>query len=122
MKKLLLVTLLLLTISKINAQNTLFKEESNVVTFMDGKTYFNPSNGLVIEYGYISQYNTYGIKVKNKNGLNFYFINVNISPYGSFADLNGISPENGANFGFRLYRSKLIVGYGNENAVTFYLR
>lgn len=122
MKKLLLLTLLLLTISKINAQNTLFKEESNVVTFMDGKTYFNPSNGLVIEYGYISQYNTYGIKVKNKNGLNFYFINVNISPSGSFADLNGISPENGANFGFRLYRTKLIVGFGNENAVTFYLR
>lgn len=106
----------------INAQSSLFEEDNNVVNYMEGKTFYNSDNGLEIEYGYISSFNTYGIKVRNKNGARFYFINVEITPYGSFADLYGMSPENGANFGFRLFKSKLIVGYGEDKASTFYLK
>ena len=89
---------------------------------MDGKTFFNSDNGLEIEYGYISSYNTYGIKVLNKNGSRFYFINVNITCYGSSADLFGMSAEDGGNFGFRLYKNKLVVGKGESGEQTFYLK
>ncbi len=106
----------------VNAQSSLFNEEGQVISYMDGKTFYNSDNGLEIEYGYISSYNTYGIKVKNKNGAKFYFINVNIDTYGSYADLYGMSAENGSNFGFRLFRSKLVVGYGEENESTYFLK
>ena len=45
----------------------------------------------------------YTIKVKNKDGGKFYFINVEITANGTFADLFGMSAESGSNFGFRLY-------------------
>lgn len=77
---------------------------------------------MLISYGYISSYNTYGIHVKNANGATFDFINVEVSVYGTFADLYGMSPESGANFGFRLYKGKLIVGKGEPGEQTFYLK
>lgn len=94
----------------------------DVLSYMEGKTFFNSSSGLEIEYGYISSYNTYGIKVKNKNGGKFYFINVQITAYGSFADLYGMGASDGSNFGFRLYKGKLIVGRGEDGEQTFYLQ
>lgn len=105
----------------VNAQS-LFVEESNVITYMDGKSFYNSDNGLTIEYGYIPSYNTYGIKVKNKDGGRFYFINVEITTFGTFADLYGMSADNGGNFGFRLYKGKLIVGRGESGEQTFYLK
>lgn len=106
----------------LNAQNSIFNDESNVISYMDGKTFYNEDSGLELEYGYISSYNTYGIKVKNKNGVRFYFINVEITTYGTYADLYGMSAEDGGNFGFRLYKGKLIVGRGETGEQTFYLK
>jgi len=113
---------MLFTLSAAQAQSSLFGDESNVITYMDGKTFNNSDNGLDIEYGYISVYNTYGIIVTNKNGGVFYFINVEITTYGSYADLYGMSAEDGSNFGFRLYKGKLIVGSGESGEQTFYLK
>lgn len=119
MKNLILFVLLLSSLS-LRAQS--FNEESDVVSYMDGASFHNSSNGLTIEYGYISSYNTYGIKVTNKEGGRFYFINVEVTTSydGSYADLYGMSAETGSNFGFRLYKGKLIVGYGEDGAQTFY--
>ena len=122
MKEIILMAFMFLLYNSVNAQSSSFNEEGQVISYMDGKTFYNTENGLEIEYGYISSYNTYGIKVKNKNGAKFYFINVNIDTYGSYADLYGMSAENGSNFGFRLFRSKLVVGYGEENESTYYLK
>ena len=121
MKNLLILVTLLLTFGSAKAQS-LFNEESNVISYMDGKSFYNSDNGLTIEYGYISSYNTYGIKVKNKDGGKFYFINVEITTNGTFADLFGMSAESGSNFGFRLYKGKLIVGKGDLREQTFYLK
>jgi hypothetical protein len=122
MKKIILIFSLLFSFVQLKSQTSLFNEDSDVITFMDGKTFFNSDNGLEIEYGYISSYNTYGIKVLNKNGSRFYFINVNITCYGSSADLFGMSAEDGGNFGFRLYKNKLVVGKGESGEQTFYLK
>ncbi len=122
MKKIILIFSLLFSFVQLKSQTSLFNEDSDVITFMDGKTFFNSDNGLEIEYGYISSYNTYGIKVLNKNGSRFYFINVNITCYGSSADLFGMSAEDGGNFGFRLYKNKLVVGKGEPGEQTFYLK
>lgn len=122
MKNIIFISLFIATIHQLKSQTISFNEVSDVITFMDGKTFFNSDNGLEIEYGYISSYNTYGIKVLNKNGARFYFINVNITCYGSSADLFGMSAEDGANFGFRLYKNKLVVGKGEPGEQTFYLK
>jgi hypothetical protein len=121
MKNLLLLLLLLCSFSSY-AQT--FGEESDVISYMDGKSFYNSDNGLTIEYGYISDFNTYGIKVRNKEGGRFYFINVEITTSydGSYADLYGMSAETGSNFGFRLFKGRLVVGYGEAEAQTFYLK
>jgi hypothetical protein len=121
MKNLLILATMLLMFGSAKAQS-LFNEESNVISYMDGKSFYNSDNGLTIEYGYISSYNTYGIKVKNKDGGKFYFINVEITTHGTFADLFGMSADSGSNFGFRLYKGKLIVGRGEPREQTFYLQ
>jgi hypothetical protein len=99
-----------------------FDSESDVTSYMFGKVFYNSSNGLEIKYGYISEYNTYGIIVNNKDGIQFNYINVEITPYGESADLFGMSAETGSNFGFRLYNGKLIVGKGESEEVVFYLK
>lgn len=119
--KILIVLLIVFSLNKINGQTGIFNNEGEVTRYMDGKTFKNSENGMTIEYGYISTYNTYGIKVKNQYGNRFYFINVKISCYGRFADLYGMSTDNGSNFGFRLYRDRLIVGKGEPGEQTFYL-
>ncbi len=122
MKYSLILISLLFSIGIGFSQSVLFEEESDVISYMEDKTFYNNDNGLEVEYGYISSYNTYGIKVKNKNDVQFYFINVEITPYGSSADLFGMSAEDGSNFGFRLYSQKLIVGKGESGEQTFYLK
>lgn len=109
--------------SKLECQSVnYFESESDVISYMFGKVFYNSSNGLDIKYGYISEYNTYGIIVNNKNGIQFNYINVEITPYGESADLYGMSSETGSNFGFRLYNGKLIVGKGESEEVVFYLK
>ncbi len=109
-------------ISFVNAQSDPFNNDGQVIQYLNGKTFYNSDNGLEIEYGYIPSYNTLGIKVNNKYGVKFYFINVNIKTYTNYADLFGMSAENGSNFGFRLFKSKLVVGYGTGNESTYYLK
>lgn len=98
-----------------------FDSESDVVSFMDGKTFYNSNLGLSIQYGYISRFNTYGILVRNKFGDVYEYINCDVDAYGSYADIYGMLAETGQNFGFRLFSSKLIVGYGKASEQTFYL-
>ena len=122
MKKLLFFSFLFLSTYLGNAQNLKFRDQGSVTSFMEGKVYYNSGTKLEIEYGYISSYNTYGIKVKNNYGDRFYFINVEITPYGNYADLYGMNAESGSNFGFRVYRDKLIVGLGEAGEQTYYLK
>lgn len=121
MKLSILCTLFFLTTSAVFGQAS-FNSDADVITYMEGKKFYSSSSGLELEYGYISAYNTYGIKVLNKNGARFNFINVDITVYGSFADLYGMSPDTGSNFGFRLFKGKLVVGYGDPNAEVFFLK
>jgi hypothetical protein len=121
MKKLiLLLSIFLITGIKLNAQSIPFKEEDDVRIFMQEKWFSHPDNGLKITYGYISSLNTYGIKIKNKHDAEFYYINVDIKTYGMYAILRGMSPEDGSNFSFRLYKDRAIVGYGQDGETSFY--
>ena len=122
MRTVLLVIGLLFFTNGINAQTVYFESDVDVINYMDGKVFYDSNSGLNVEYGYISSYNTYGIKVTNKNDAIFYFINVGIDTYGSSADLFGMSPTTGDNFGFRLFRGKLVVGYDEPEEATFYLK
>ncbi|NDC40094.1 MAG: hypothetical protein EBZ77_00830, partial [Chitinophagia bacterium] len=97
-----------------------FQKEVDVISYMDSRTFYSSSSGMEITYGYISMMNTYGIKLKNKNDVEFSFINCEITCYGKFADVYGMSPETGGNFGFRLFEDKLVIGYGEPNASTYY--
>lgn len=122
MKQLFFVTLSILFFQiPSQAQSVSFNDQSDVMLYMDGKSFYNSENGLTIAYGNIYKYNTYGIKITNKYGNVFYYINVNIDTYGSFADLYGMSPDDGTNFGFRLYKGRLVVGKGEPGEQTFYL-
>ena len=122
MKSLFFFFALLISANYLQAQSSGFESDSDVISYMDGKSFYNSESGLTIEYGYISSYNTYGIKVSNKYGERFYFINVEItiSYDGRYADMYGMSAESGSNFGFRLFKGKLVVGYGESGAQTFY--
>lgn len=120
MKRFLLIATILLTFGAAKGQTT-FSDMTDVITFMKDKTYYNSDLDIEIEFGFISSYNTYGIKLKsNKNGNVLYYINCDIEANGSYADISGISSTDGGNFRFRLYKTKLIVGIGEEKQATFY--
>jgi hypothetical protein len=118
----LLISVILFSLFFTKSYSQSFHDWGSVVGYMEGKTFNNSTTGVEISYSYISDYNNYGIIVKNKHGTKFHYINVEISPYGSSADLNGMSPIDGSNFGFRLFRGRLIVGYGEAEQVTFTLK
>jgi hypothetical protein len=122
MKNLLILAIMLLSFGFAKSQSVYFESEIDVISYMEGKVFYDDERGMNIKYGYISSFGTYGITVTNKNNAVFYFINVNIDAYGSSADLYGMSPTSGNNFGFRLFRGKLIVGYGESESVTYYLK
>lgn len=116
------ITIILISILSIttDAQST-FTSLGDVIQYMNGKTFVNNEIGVKLAYGYISTANTYGITVTNKKGASFYYINCNVVPRGYYCDINGMSPENGENFGFRAFKDKLVVGYGQSQSSTFYL-
>ncbi len=103
------------------SSQTIFNSKTDVIKYMENKTFVNYEMGLKISYGYISNANTYGITVKNKNGSAFYYINCSLKPYGYYCDIFGISPDNGENFGFRVFKDRLVVGYGQPQCQTFLL-
>ena len=49
--------------------------QSSIVDYLEGRKFKNSNTGLVIQYGYISPLNTYGITITNKLGTKFYFMN-----------------------------------------------
>jgi len=121
-KNTLLILLWLFASGTANAQTT-FSDLTDVIKFMENKTYYNSEMDLELEFGYISIYNTYGIMLKsNKSGNTLYFINCDIKAYGSFADVSGMSPFDGSNFKFRLYKTRVVVGVGEQKQVSFYLK
>lgn len=97
-----------------------YTSETEVIHFLDGKT-FADGSGMTISYGYISSINTYGITITNKLGNKFIYFNCDIKPRGSYCDIYGMSPSNGETFGFRAFKDRLVVGYGQEQSRTFYL-
>ncbi len=122
MKKLILLATVLLSFGAANAQST-FSDMTDVIKFMENKTYYNSDMETELEFGYISSYNTYGIKLKsNRSGRSMYFINCDINAYGSFADVSGTSSSDGSNFKFRLYKDRIVIGVGEERQATFYLK
>ena len=120
MKTSLLISMLLLLTITLNAQSP-YTSDADVIQYLDGKTFSNDDTGMKISYGYISNANTYGITITNNKGAIFYYINCNIEPHGSWCDIYGMSPENGESFGFRVFRDRLVVGYGKAQSRTFYL-
>lgn len=68
MKKLIL--LFILFISSYN----LFSQ-TKIEDYLEGRKFKNDESGLIIQYGYISSLNTYGITFTNRNGAKFYFMN-----------------------------------------------
>ncbi len=111
---------MLLSTGMANAQPA-FLHETDVIAFMKDKTFINPDLGIELQYGYISEYNTYGITLKGiKSGSKLYYFNCNLKVHGTFADISGISITDGSNFRFRLYKNKIIVGIGEEKQETFY--
>ena len=86
-----------------------FSTESQVVTYMSAKEFYSDSYQMTVSYEFIPRYNTYGIVCVNKNNEKFYYINCSVRPYGSSADINGMSSDGGGNFGFRLYEGRLSV-------------
>ncbi len=120
MKTTILFALISVLALNTNAQTT-FNTQTDVMKYMEGKTFVNNETGMKISYGYISSANTYGITIKNNKGSTFYYINCSLKPHGYYCDITGMSPENGENFGFRAFKDRLVVGYGQAQSQTFYL-
>jgi hypothetical protein len=122
MKKSILLAALSLSFCFSKAQST-FSDMTDVITFMENRTYYNSETDIELEFGYISSYNTYGIKLKSiKNSRTIYFINCDVNCFGAFADISGTNESDGSNFKFRLYKNKIVVGIGEQRQTTFYLK
>jgi hypothetical protein len=103
-------TLLFILFTSISYLNfAQFTTESQVVSYMSGKEFYNESYGMKVGYEFIPKFNSYGIVCVNKNSEKFYYINCSVRPYGSSADINGMSSDGGGNFGFRVYSGKISV-------------
>ncbi len=122
MKKALLI-IAIMSAGIVAAAQSPFPDMAAVIKFMEDKTFYNADMDIELEFGLISSYNTYGIKLKSKkSGNTMYFINCDIKTYGSFADISGMSPTDGSNFKFRLYKTMIVVGVGEQKQSTFYLK
>jgi len=122
MKYAFLIAALLFSLLVANAQTT-FSDDTDVIKFMLDKTYQNADLDLEIKFGVIPLGGAIGITVQStRNGSVLYFINCDIYAYGSFADVTGTNPEDDSKFKFRLFSNRLIVGAGEQEQVTFYLK
>lgn len=87
--------------------------QTSIENYLEGKKFKNAQTGLVIQYGYISSLNTYGITYTNGYGDKFYFMNCSSSvssdeTYVVFTEC--MNPQNGSGVGaIYAYRSKIIV-------------
>jgi hypothetical protein len=118
MKKIIFLYLILFSGLSVKAQAKL-NSTSDVINFMENKTYYNSELNISLEFEYVSNYNTYGIILKSiRSGQKNYYINCDINSYGSFADVAGISPNDGSDFKFRLYTNRIVVGIGERKQYT----
>ena len=116
MKKLFILLITFFVISNTYSQ-------SSIENYLEGKKYQNSSTGLIINYGYISSMNTYGITFTNGYGNKFYFMNCNseVSDDESCVVFtNCLNPENGNGVGtIYAYRSKIIVD-ADDGRLVYY--
>jgi hypothetical protein len=87
--------------------------QSKIEDYIEGKKYKNSSTGLIIQYGYISSLNTYGITFTNSYGNKFNYMNCSkqVSSDESYMILtNCMNPDSGSGIGtIYAYRTKIIV-------------
>ena len=91
-------------------------QQSSLTDWLEGKRFKHENSGMIIQYGYISSLNTYGLTVTNSYSNKFYFINCtkeisSDQTYGEFYDC--INPDNGSGIGTaKVYRNskKIVVG------------
>lgn len=87
--------------------------QSRIEDYLEGKKFKNSSTGLVIQYGYISSLNTYGITFTNSYGNKFYYMNCSkqVSSDETYMILtNCLNPDSGSGVGtIYAYRTKIIV-------------
>jgi hypothetical protein len=87
---------------------------------VEGKEFKNNETSLIIKFGYISVWNTYGLTFTNKNGSVFYFINCtkNISSDGNsmiLAKCRNLNDESGGTV--YVYPNKIIQSYPDGRLV-----
>ena len=87
--------------------------QSRIEDYLEGKKFKSSSTGLVIQYGYISSLNTYGITFTNSYGNKFNYMNCSkqVSSDESYVIFtNCMNPESGSGVGtIYAYRTKIIV-------------
>ncbi|MFM7645550.1 MAG: hypothetical protein ACKO41_02440 [Sphingomonadales bacterium] len=87
--------------------------QSRIEMMIEGKKFKNEQTGLVIQYGYISPLNTYGVTFTNKNGVKFYFMNCdrNVSSDELSMILRScMNPNDGSGVGtFYVYPKRIII-------------
>ena len=87
--------------------------QSKIEDYLEGKKFKNSSTGLIIQYGYISSLNTYGITFTNSYGNKFNYMNCSkqVSSDESYVIFtNCMNPESGSGVGtVYAYRTRIIV-------------
>jgi hypothetical protein len=87
--------------------------QTNIENYIEGRKYKNYKTEIIIQYGYISSLNTYGITLINKLGYKTYFMNCskrisNDETYAIFTQC--INPDNGSGAGtIYAYKTKMIL-------------
>lgn len=116
--KLKILLLLIFFSTKLYSQTTL-RDITDVISFMENKTFYSSEKNLDIKFGFINSYGTYGITLKSYvSGREMKFINIQVDGRGGFADVSGINPNDGNNFTIRIYNSnKVIVGDAYNSTV-----
>lgn len=109
--KLKILLLFIFFSTKLYSQTTL-RDITDVISFMENKTFYSSEKNLDIKFGFIDSYGTYGISLKSYiSGREMKFINIQVDGRGSFADVSGINPNDGSKFTIRIYNSnKVVVG------------
>ena len=99
-----------------------FNNDSDALTYIENKTSHNPDNGMSIELQYLSAYNTYALVTTNRFGNSFNFNNTEVATYSSNADLSAMRLDDGATIQLRHYKRKLMLGAGEADEQTYYLK
>ena len=102
MKKLFLTTLGIIYYFALFAQ-------TNIENYVEGRKYKDRKTGLIMQYGYISHLNTYGITFTNTYGTKYYHINCSkrVSSDETFMVLDDcLNPDDGSSMGkFYVYKT-----------------